>query len=88
MLLGKILKHIRVFGDYTQSELAEKIDISSSYISEIETDKKTIQELSEIAEKMEKKLGYNRKNNIAVPKDMYILFNGKIVAIQTVKTIN
>jgi transcriptional regulator with XRE-family HTH domain len=40
MLLGKILKHIRVFGNYTQSELAEKIDISSSYISEIETDKK------------------------------------------------
>ena len=40
MLLGKILKHIRVFGHYTQSELAEKIDISSSYISEIETNKK------------------------------------------------
>ena len=40
MLLGRILKHIRVFGNYSQSELAEKIDISRSYISEIESDKK------------------------------------------------
>jgi transcriptional regulator with XRE-family HTH domain len=38
--LGKILKHIRVFNDLTQLELSKKLNISRSYISEIESGKK------------------------------------------------
>jgi transcriptional regulator with XRE-family HTH domain len=40
MLLGKILKHIRVFNHQTQIELAERLSLSRSYISEIEASKK------------------------------------------------
>lgn len=40
MLLGRILKHIRIFNHYTQIEVAERLNLSPSYISEIETDKK------------------------------------------------
>ncbi len=35
--IGKILKHIRVFNHYKQRELAEKLNISRSYISTLET---------------------------------------------------
>ncbi len=40
-MLGKILKHIRIFHHYNQIELAEKLAVSRSYISEIESNKKT-----------------------------------------------
>jgi transcriptional regulator with XRE-family HTH domain len=40
MLLGRTLKHIRVFHHYNQFELAEKLSVSRSYISEIESNKK------------------------------------------------
>ena len=40
-LLGSVLKHIRVFNKNTQLELAENLDISRSYISEIESGNKT-----------------------------------------------
>lgn len=39
-MLGSILKHIRVFNKKTQFELAENLDISRSYISEIESGSK------------------------------------------------
>ncbi len=35
--LGKILKHIRVFNRYKQEELSKKLNISRSYISQLET---------------------------------------------------
>jgi len=40
-MLNKALKLIRVFHDLTQKELAEKLGISKSHISEIESGKKT-----------------------------------------------
>lgn len=40
-MLGSVLKHIRVFNQKTQSELAEDLKISRSYISEIESNSKT-----------------------------------------------
>lgn len=40
-MLGSILKHIRIFNHKTQSELAENLGISRSYISEIESNSKT-----------------------------------------------
>ena len=40
-MLGSILKHIRIFNHQTQSELAESLGISRSYISEIESNNKT-----------------------------------------------
>jgi len=39
--LGRILKHMRVFGKLTQQELSEHIDLSRSYLSGIESGKKT-----------------------------------------------
>ena len=39
-MLGSVLKHIRVFNKNTQLELAENLDISRSYISEIESGSK------------------------------------------------
>lgn len=39
--LGKILKHIRVFNRLKQSELADKLDLTRSYISVIENNIKT-----------------------------------------------
>jgi len=39
--LNKILKHIRIFNHTTQLELAENLGMSRSYISEIESGKKT-----------------------------------------------
>ncbi len=41
MLLGQVLKHIRVFNSYTQLEMAKNLGISRSYISEIESNNKT-----------------------------------------------
>lgn len=38
--LGKILKHIRGFNHLTQDELARKLGIKRSYVSEIESGKK------------------------------------------------
>ncbi len=38
--LGKILKHIRLFNKLTQLELSEQINLSRSYLSEIESGKK------------------------------------------------
>ncbi|GAA6614413.1 helix-turn-helix transcriptional regulator [Scytonema sp. NUACC26] len=40
-MLNTALKMIRVFHDLTQKELAEKLGISKSYLSEIESGKKT-----------------------------------------------
>ncbi|MEH2289154.1 helix-turn-helix transcriptional regulator [Nostoc sp.] len=40
-MLSEALRLIRVFHDLTQKELAEKLGISKSYISEIESGKKT-----------------------------------------------
>jgi transcriptional regulator with XRE-family HTH domain len=40
-MLGKALRLIRVFHDLSQKDLAEKLEISKSYISEIESGKKT-----------------------------------------------
>ena len=39
--LGRVLKHIRVFGHCTQYELATKLELNRSYISEMENGKKT-----------------------------------------------
>lgn len=52
MLLGKVLKHIRVFHHHNQVELAEILHVSRSYISEIEADKKipTIEFLQKYSE--------------------------------------
>jgi len=38
---GRILKHIRIFNKQTQLELAKNLNISRSYISEIESNNKT-----------------------------------------------
>ena len=40
-MLSDALRLIRVFHDLTQKELAEKLGISKSYLSEIESGKKT-----------------------------------------------
>lgn len=40
-MLNEALRLIRVFYDLTQKELAEKLGISKSYLSEIESGKKT-----------------------------------------------
>jgi len=40
ILVGKILKHIRIFNKLKQNELSEMLGISKSYISEIESCKK------------------------------------------------
>jgi transcriptional regulator with XRE-family HTH domain len=40
-MLSEALRLIRVFHDLTQKELAEKLGISKSYLSEIESGKKT-----------------------------------------------
>lgn len=39
-MLGSVLKHIRIFNHKTQSELAENLVLSRSYISEIESGSK------------------------------------------------
>ena len=41
-MLHEALKTMRVFHDLTQTELAEKLGISKSYLSEIESNKKTV----------------------------------------------
>ncbi len=41
-MISKVLRLIRQFNKMTQLELAEKLDISKSYLSEIESGKKTI----------------------------------------------
>ena len=41
MLIGKILKYIRIFNQYNQVELSQQLDVSRSYISELESCKKT-----------------------------------------------
>jgi transcriptional regulator with XRE-family HTH domain len=40
-MLNQALKLIRIFHDLTQKELAERLEISKSYLSEIESGKKT-----------------------------------------------
>lgn len=40
-MLNKALRLIRIFHDITQKDLAEKLKISRSYLSEIESGKKT-----------------------------------------------
>jgi transcriptional regulator with XRE-family HTH domain len=37
MLIGKVLKYIRLFHHYNQVELSQKLNASRSYISEIES---------------------------------------------------
>jgi len=51
-LLGSVLKHIRIFNHQTQSELADNISLSRSYISEIESGSKipTLEVLQKYAE--------------------------------------
>jgi len=39
-MIGETLKYLRVFNDLTMVELAKKLDLSQSYISEIESGKK------------------------------------------------
>lgn len=41
-MINKALRIIRQFHEFKQVELAEKLDISKSYLSEIEAGKKTI----------------------------------------------
>lgn len=40
-MLGRALRLIRVFHDVSQGKLAQKLGISNSFLSEIETEKKT-----------------------------------------------
>ncbi|HEY1720119.1 MAG TPA: helix-turn-helix transcriptional regulator [Magnetospirillaceae bacterium] len=40
-MLGRALKMIRIFHDVSQKDLAKRFDIVPSYLSAIETDKKT-----------------------------------------------
>jgi len=40
-MLNKALRLVRVFHDINQSQLAERLEISRSYLSEIESGKKT-----------------------------------------------
>lgn len=52
-MLGSVLKNIRIFYHQTQSELSDKLDLSRSYISEIESGNKVptlevLQKYSEI----------------------------------------
>lgn len=42
MLLGNTLKRLRTISNLTASEMASKLDLSVSYISELENDKKTV----------------------------------------------
>lgn len=51
-LLGSVLKHIRIFNHQTQSELADNLGLSRSYISEIESGSKipTLEVLQKYAE--------------------------------------
>lgn len=39
-MIGETLKYLRVFNDYTMIKLARELDLSQSYISEIENGKK------------------------------------------------
>ena len=39
-MIGETLKYLRVFSDLTMIELGEKLDLSQSFISEIENGKK------------------------------------------------
>ncbi len=41
-MLHEALKQMRIFHGYKQNELANKLDISASYISEIESGKKPV----------------------------------------------
>ncbi|WP_018414806.1 helix-turn-helix domain-containing protein [Teredinibacter turnerae] len=41
-MINRALKLIRQFHEMTQQELAEKLDISKSYLSELESGKKTV----------------------------------------------
>ena len=51
-MMGETLKYLRVFNDYTMTQLAEKLDMSQSYISELENGKKqpTLQILDKYSE--------------------------------------
>jgi transcriptional regulator with XRE-family HTH domain len=40
-MIGKALRTMRIFHDLTQKDLAEKLEISTSHLSEIESGKKT-----------------------------------------------
>lgn len=40
-MLGQALKYVRAFHDISQGDLADKLEISRSYLSEIESGKKT-----------------------------------------------
>ncbi|WP_295394428.1 helix-turn-helix transcriptional regulator [uncultured Thiodictyon sp.] len=40
-MIGKALRTMRVFHDLTQKDLAEKLEISTSHLSEIESGKKS-----------------------------------------------
>jgi len=52
-MIGETLKYLRIFNDYTMVQLAEELDLSQSYISEIENGKKqpTLQVIEKYAEK-------------------------------------
>ena len=41
-MIGEALRLIRVFHDFNQTEMASKLGISNSYLSEIETSKKSV----------------------------------------------
>lgn len=41
-MLNEALKQIRLFHQIKQSDLAEKLDISKSYLSELESNKKSV----------------------------------------------
>lgn len=41
-MVNEVLRLLRVYNDIKSSELAEKLDLSSSYISELESGKKKI----------------------------------------------
>lgn len=41
-MMSEALRLIRVFHDFNQTEMALKLEISNSYLSEIETGKKSV----------------------------------------------
>ena len=50
-MIGETLRYLRVFNDYTMVELSEKLELSQSYISEIESGRKqpTLQVINKYA---------------------------------------
>lgn len=59
-LIGKKIKIARREKGLTQEELAEELDVSVSFISQVETGKKrfNLSRISEISEILEKPVGY------------------------------